>query len=1223
MKRLYLLVVKQAFESKNSRSMKKLINACFLIATLLAFAVPAWATKYTVLNTNDSGAGSLRQAIIDANAHSGADTINFNIPGDGPHIIKPLTNFPNITDKVFINAYSQNGSTPATSAGVAVINVAIELSYGELLYFAPGADGSQVSGLSIFGNNGDTMIKTYGNTTTKVTNIKISGNYLGIDPLGNLKGFYIAVQTQYADNIQIGGPNPEDRNVISGGISAAIRLSPSIAGSTPISSGNIIQGNYIGTDISGLVAVPNNNGIENCGQEGVQILDNVISGNSTWGITTVQFRETHTPVTNMVIQGNLIGIGSDSITTLSNGTGGIAVQTPSDNVKIGGTAVAEYNIISNIGSDATGINILDDPSITGVQVFANSIYCNDSDGISNTASTAPVIDTAYIDAGNNLIVEGTTADGANVQIYSSSCDVCDTSDPEGKNYLGSVTASGGTFSFSLLNGALYKDYITATSTQNLTSANTSVFSNAKQVQMATDSVCANEMATYTIFSPDPAAIYYSWDVAGGTIVNSNSDSTVVTIDWTGVSGLVEVCASAVAANNCGISCPSCFPVEVLPAPGDVAVSAQSPVCVGDDVVFTITGTAGDTVYYSGDTSGKTVLLANEAIVTITSSVAGTLTLNLDSVVNSNSCVNILSGVFQIVTVNDCEADLQVSKTVNESTPIVGSDVVFTITVQNNGAGNATGVEVSDIIPSGYTYKSDNGSGSYNSSTGVWTIGNLATNATSSLAITATVKSTGIYKNIAEVTGNETDPDLTNNRDSASITITPLDIQVEKTIVGNITSIPVDSFFTYNIAFSVSSLTQPTAYNVYLIDTLDSDLSWEAGDVIGADAFDPATGVVTMNFYSVNSGSTRGRTLKVKFKGCSGGFTADNYFTLYGDNIEGDGGAYPIVSNTVSISSTDKVVLGGDNSVCEGETASVTPTTGGTWSSSDETVATVTDAGEVSGVNAGTTTLTFTDTESGCSKDTSFTVLAVPVINIAPIGSVCENLDPIALYATPLGGTYSGEGVTDGIFDPAAAGEGEHTITYSYTNAAGCISSDNISITVLSAPVNFAITPATQEICSGTAATLSATGDNGASIVWNANIPLPDASGSFNTGTLENKGKMPYDITIMATATTGTCVETATATVTILPLPWVEIVPKSAIVCNYETPNFTLTALVSGTTISWELINDSTGLQEASGSELNRVIIDGTTYPSGTYTLNVTGLKDGCSSGTITTTLTVE
>ncbi len=134
-----------------------------------------------------------------------------------------------------------------------------------------------------------------------------------------------------------------------------------------------------------------------------------------------------------------------------------------------------------------------------------------------------------------------------------------------------------------------------------------------------------------------------------------------------------------------------------------------------------------------------------------------------------------------VTIQACNADLAITKTVSNSTPLVGSNVTFTLSVLNNGASPATGVTVNDLLPSGYTYVSDNGSGAYNSNSGVWTIGNLAVSATVTLQITATVRATGIYANTATVTGGQNDPTPGNN--SSTITPTPVpvsDLSVTKT-----------------------------------------------------------------------------------------------------------------------------------------------------------------------------------------------------------------------------------------------------------------------------------------------------------------------------------------------------------------------------------------------------------------------------------------------------------
>ena len=112
------------------------------------------------------------------------------------------------------------------------------------------------------------------------------------------------------------------------------------------------------------------------------------------------------------------------------------------------------------------------------------------------------------------------------------------------------------------------------------------------------------------------------------------------------------------------------------------------------------------------------------------------------------------------------ADLALDKSVNNATPNVGDNVVFTIVVTNGGPSDATGVTVDDDLPSGYAYVSDDGGGAYVSGTGIWTIGNLANGASATLNITAQVLATGDYANYAQVeTSDQDDPDSTPGDDS--------------------------------------------------------------------------------------------------------------------------------------------------------------------------------------------------------------------------------------------------------------------------------------------------------------------------------------------------------------------------------------------------------------------------------------------------------------------------
>src|SRR3990167_1086667 len=86
-----------------------------LAGSLLLFVSLAHAATFTVTNTNDSGAGSLRQAIIDANSSGGIDTINFSIAFDCPQIA-PTSSFPVITDPVIIDASAQGCSAGTAEA---------------------------------------------------------------------------------------------------------------------------------------------------------------------------------------------------------------------------------------------------------------------------------------------------------------------------------------------------------------------------------------------------------------------------------------------------------------------------------------------------------------------------------------------------------------------------------------------------------------------------------------------------------------------------------------------------------------------------------------------------------------------------------------------------------------------------------------------------------------------------------------------------------------------------------------------------------------------------------------------------------------------------------------------------------------------------------------------------------------------------------------------------
>ena len=289
---------------------------------------------YIVTNTNDSGPGSLRQALLNANTDAGTQTITFNIPGAGPHIIAPLAALPNITDPVVIDGTSQPGysGTPL-----------IELVGGSVAYhgFNLAADNSTIRGFAIHGfNNGILLNGHSGNT--------IEACHLGLDAAGTTApGNAAGVRASSSQNNIIGGTTAAARNIISGNVRGVY-----LTGAA--TTGNQIQGNYIGTDITGTIDLGNtnsgvfiyNNASGNTIGGSVAGVRNVISGNDIYGL--------HVNVSGNTVQGNFIGLDASGAADLGNTSTGLFIENAANNI-IGGDSVIKRNYIS--GNDRHGIEI--------------------------------------------------------------------------------------------------------------------------------------------------------------------------------------------------------------------------------------------------------------------------------------------------------------------------------------------------------------------------------------------------------------------------------------------------------------------------------------------------------------------------------------------------------------------------------------------------------------------------------------------------------------------------------------------------------------------------------------------------------------------------------------------------------------------------------------------------------------------------------------------------
>jgi hypothetical protein len=309
---------------------------------------------FVVANTADAGAGSLRQAILDANANPALDTIEFNISGPAPHTIALQSALPAITDPAVIDGTTQ----PGFAVGSPVIELdgtgAGAAAHG--LHITGG--GSTVSGLVInrFSGNGILLESGGGNV--------IRSSFVGTD-LSGAQDFGNAgngVQMIDSGGNTIGGPVVSLRNVVSGNSGEGVRIDGASA------TGNVVRGNHIGTDGSGSADLGNGaSGVYIRRAPGNSVIGNVISGNDGFAGVAICGDPTFcggfdagTPGSNAsgnAVQRNFIGIDATGALELGNNGYGVSIDGAPNTV---------------VGGNAVDRNVISDNGLHGIQVFGNA-----------------------------------------------------------------------------------------------------------------------------------------------------------------------------------------------------------------------------------------------------------------------------------------------------------------------------------------------------------------------------------------------------------------------------------------------------------------------------------------------------------------------------------------------------------------------------------------------------------------------------------------------------------------------------------------------------------------------------------------------------------------------------------------------------------------------------------------------------------------------------------
>ena len=826
---------------------------------LEAFVVNTTADPGEGTCTAAPGGCTLREAIDAANAAGAPRMIAFNIPADDPRhfyypdnggpglgAVTPTTSIndsiagidsdyphswwsiqlatasgplPPLTGQVFINGYSQPGASVNTKhlneGNDAILRIELngtELSTGYGLDFESGAEGSKTSGLTI---NHFAQIGIYVNDEGFDT---ISGNFIGTDVSGTLAqgSTGTGILLDFGANHLVGGEEPAARNLISGHTSGT--------GLDITGIDNLIEGNYIGTDRNGSVALGNNFGvtIQSCGSGntiGCLVLDggNLISGNtnsgvfiegSTFNAVVGNFIGTDRLGTAAIGNGigvNLLNAGDNLIGFLPGGPGNVISGNVGDGILIKNnpaTSAPMFNIVQGnlIGTSTTGLAAVPNGG-AGVELdgsSGNEIGCTEPEEgnvISGNSGEGVEITGG---AGNNLVqgnfigvgLDSTTAlgnGGSGVEIYSTALL------PSTDNFVG----LGSLPEESERNRFASKARTAAASQPDDGKPNrfSSRKQNASRHRSRTSSPrnAGAKVSGAAILFPDlpqttlaPGANIIANNNEDGVKISSAGDVNNIisqnSIYSNGKLGINLVAATdpasgtqeGVTDNDSGDGDDGPNHLQNFPEISDAAASTQTVTGTLDSSIggpFTIEFFKNVDCDGSGYGEGKTYFGSTQTNGGNFSFVAPAGTFTVGQIITATATdasgnTSEFSFCFT-ATPTSAGANLYIEKTDSPDPVTFGNALTYTVTVFNNGPTAATNVEVTDNLPASVTFVSATASqGSCSGTTTVTcNLGTIGNGANASVQIVVTAPNTvGSITNFASVESPDESNDE-NNTDS--------------------------------------------------------------------------------------------------------------------------------------------------------------------------------------------------------------------------------------------------------------------------------------------------------------------------------------------------------------------------------------------------------------------------------------------------------------------------
>lgn len=372
---------------------------------------PFPADWLVVSSTENDGQGTLRQALRDANAHPGLDTITFDLAGSpegGAPTLRPLSALPAITDPVVIDGRSRDRATQGRPGLIL-----------DGLFAGPATDGlalvgggSTVAGLMIvrFGGSGVVIV---GQGANRVIASAIGTDLEGHAGLGNGQD---GLSVRGSSSNLLGGSEPGEGNVVAGNGLVGVRLAGAGAAS------NVVAGNAIGVDPSGTKSLPNRAGgvfLDNAPGNTVGGTStgagNLISGNGGSGVVIAG-----QGASGNWLLGNRVGTDSSGLSAVGNAGDGVILDNAPGNI-IGGTSGSflSGNLVS--GNEGTGVRLTGGGSssnllmgnLVGTDLTGSRALGNAFDGIFLDGAPRNLIGSASAGSGNLVSGNG----GSGIQLF--------------------------------------------------------------------------------------------------------------------------------------------------------------------------------------------------------------------------------------------------------------------------------------------------------------------------------------------------------------------------------------------------------------------------------------------------------------------------------------------------------------------------------------------------------------------------------------------------------------------------------------------------------------------------------------------------------------------------------------------------------------------------------------------------------------------------------------